>query len=212
MKLSELTENIFVMNLLSRPDRLGHFKEQMDKFNFRATICDAVDGSTLNNPTRLRNGEYGLIQTYKKIIQYCKDSEMPTALIFEDDATFVDDLEVKLEVYKNIPDDWDFIMLGSNQYFLGAGGYPPEKIADNILKCHTAYCAHAILWKSSMYDKILEMLSHECEPIDVTFTRLQIMFNCYAIYPSVCYQYDSDSSILGFNPGYNQRGVFTSEY
>lgn len=212
MRLNDICQDIFCINMISRPDRADHFKEQMKKHDFQATFAIGIDGNTVENPHNLRKGEIGLIESYSRIIRWAQSQELESCLVFEDDATMVDDFNEKLELIKKVPSDWDFTMLGSNQYFLGAGGWPPEQVSENVLKCYSAYCAHAILWKKHMYEPILRWLGEKREPIDVSFTRLQTHFNCYAIYPSICYQYDNPSSILGWQPDYNAQGIFTNQY
>lgn len=208
MKISDLSDKIIVMNLDKRTDRLHNCNLQAEKFNFNFVRINSIDGSLINNNTNLRNGELGLLKTYKKVLEYCIDENFQQVLIMEDDFQFDEDVEERLEEIKLIPDNWDVIYLGANHYHLGAGTIKPIKINDKIIRIYSSYGAHSIIIKKSMYQKIYEKILEYKFPIDVIFANMQIEINAYGFIKNICKQYDSYSDILCFNPFYNAKGIF----
>ena len=209
MKLDEIVDEIIVMNLDRRTDRLNHCVAQADQHNFSFIRLKATDWKDLHYiPKGFRLGEFALNQTYLNALDYCISKDFNTVLIMEDDFDFCENLEERLDEIKQIPDDWDLIYLGANHYHLGAGTIPPEKINDNILKVKSSFCAHAIIYNRKMLTEIRDRLSKSDCVVDLMLSRLQPDFNCYGFVKNICKQYDSHSDLINFNPHYNSKGIF----
>lgn len=208
MKIKELADEIIVINLEKRKDRLENCLEQSKKYNFSFTRIEAIDGEEIENSRGLRPGEYALLLSHKKAIEYCVDKNFKKALILEDDFQFYDDTEERLEEFNLIPDDWEVVYLGANHYNLGAGSIPPEKINGGIIRIFTSFTTHALLINQSCFPSISKILENPVEPLDVCYLDIQKNKKCYSFSKSICKQYDSYSDIIYTDPQYNKRGVF----
>ena len=208
MKIKDLADEIIVINLEKRKDRLENCLEQSKKYNFSFTRIEAIAGEDVENSRGLRLGEYALLLSHKKAIEYCSDKNLKKALILEDDFQFYDDTEERLEEFNLIPDDWEVVYLGANHYNLGAGSIPPEKINGGIIRIFTSFTTHALLINQSCFPNILKILENPVEPLDVCYLDIQKNKKCYSFSKSICKQYDSYSDIIYIDPQYNKRGLF----
>lgn len=57
MKLNEISQEIWIINLLSKRNRPLHMKNQMDKFDFKAFFSAVTDSKDIINPTLLRDSK-----------------------------------------------------------------------------------------------------------------------------------------------------------
>lgn len=209
MTLNEVTPETFFINLLKRIDRFDHFTAQTRNLGIFSLGCVGTDGSTIPNPTNLRNGEYALLLSYQKIIQYARNQDYPAITVFEDDALFDPDFNARFAAeYPEIPDDWDLVFLGENSSSLGAGWILPDNISDNIRRIYSSFGAHAIMIKSHMYDHILEGINRFDKPLDVMYCDLQQGFKVYGFRRPLVKQASFTSDIIGFNPMYLEQGIF----
>lgn len=209
MTLNSVTPETFFINLLKRPDRFDHFTKQIKNLEIYSLGAVAVDGSTIPNPTGLRNGEYALLLSYEKVIKYAKLQNFEAITVFEDDALFDPDFNNRFAAeFPEIPNDWDLVFLGENSCSLGAGWIPPENISDNIRRIYSSFGAHAIMIKNHMYDHILEGISRFDKPLDVMYCDLQQRFKAYGFRRPLVKQASFTSDIIGFNPMYLEQGVF----
>ena len=85
MKIKSLASKIIVINLDKRKDRLQNCLKQSQKYDFDFMRIKAFDGTLLTDTGSLRKGEYALIISYIKALDYLIDNNFPTAIIFEDD-------------------------------------------------------------------------------------------------------------------------------
>lgn len=208
MKIKSLVDKIVVINLDKRKDRLQNCLKQSQKYDFDFTKIEAIDGDLLTEVGMLRHGEYALILSYIKALDYLIKNNFSTAIIFEDDFQFYDNVETRLDEMTYIPNDWDLIYLGANHYSLGAGRIPAININKYIIQIRSSFAAHAIMMKIHMYQIIRDLLATMMYPVDVAYSKLQSNYNCYGFKTNICKQYDSYSNIINYNPKYNEHGVF----
>jgi GR25 family glycosyltransferase involved in LPS biosynthesis len=191
MKLFDRFNKTYCVNLERRPDRLEDFKNQINKFNLgEFETFKAVDGKELNMDdfkTKLNPGELGLILTNIEIIKKCKRDNIETVLIIEDDCLFTDEI-INIDSYFNsLPSDWDMVYFGGN-HNEHMGWTQPIIINNKVKKLVNTYSTHFVIIKNSVFDHLLEMLPKLKEPLDVTYTTLQKIFNVYCFYPGIAYQ------------------------
>lgn len=208
MVLTDICQDIYIINLLRRTDRYERVAAQAKQFGFPFVVTCAVDAKEIHNPTRLRDGEHALLLSYAKVINWAKSRNLDKILIFEDDFELVDEFNFRLNEFSYVPEDWDLVYLGGNHSHLGAGWKSPEKVNMFVNRLYSTYCAHSILVRNTMYDYILDGISKFDKPLDVIYCDLQQKFNAYGFSKTMCRQYDSESDIIGFNPEYNKKGIF----
>jgi len=200
MNFNNFFDNIYCINLERRTDRWSKFEEETKKnniLNVRKFV--GVDGKEIQNPSKLLDGELGVLLTHLKLIQECKNKNFDSVLILEDDVYFSTEVN-KLENYMNqIPNDWDFIYFGGNHIY----GPPPIKISENILKLNFTVSLHCVAIKNTMFDLILEILPKMRKQVDGCYADFHKSFNAYGITPNIAFQKEDYSDIQNRIVNYN---------
>ena len=142
-------DKVFLINMKRRKDRKILMEYKLKEMNIDYEIIEGIDGKlekNLENYNKyLKNwenldknkedniyrykvnspGAYGLLLTYKKIIEIVKKEKLNNILILEDDITFHKDFYKLLNNYQDkVFTDNDVILLGGNQ----------SKFTDKMLK------------------------------------------------------------------------------
>lgn len=195
MKLNELSKSIYVINLKERLDRKTHIETELKKIECDDyTIFEGVDGSKIINPSRIKNGAYGLLMTYKNIYDDWKLKLESPILIIEDDCKFIDDFSVHLNSYiNNVPDDWDMLYFGANHNY--HMGQKTVKINDYCVKTNNSYSAHCVLMKPHLFHELIDMINKTPLEVDVLMTNLQRKYNSYSSHIPLTTQIPSYSNI-----------------
>jgi GR25 family glycosyltransferase involved in LPS biosynthesis len=184
MELFDEFDKTFLINLERRKDRLDSFDEQVKSLNLgEYERFDAVDGKKIDlsqYKTSLNSGQLGLILTVIDIIKICKEKNYKNVLILEDDCIFTE----KNINYKNIlsyfPSDWDMIYFGGN-HNNHMGWEQPKEVNEKIIKLSNTFSTHFVVIKNTLFDHLLTILPKYKEPLDVTYVRLQKIFNVYCL-------------------------------
>ena len=203
MKLDNLSNSIYVINLKERIDRKNHIIRELSKINCENyNLFEGINGNELTNNTNLSNGMFGLVKTYIKIYEDWKTSPKENILIIEDDCIFVDEFNEKLSKYiENVPDDWEMLYFGANHNY--HMGNKTAKINDFCIKLNNSYSAHCVLFKSYVFDElILSLLNFNIEN-DVMMSNLQKKYNSYSSIPNLTSQIASFSNIQNENVNYD---------
>lgn len=188
-------DKVYYINLDKRVDRKQECETELLKHNIIAERVSAVDANTLTNyslyPQRyFKRGNYGLLLTNIRIFEEAVKQGYKSIVILEDDAMFIENFNDYFEIiYPQVPEDWDILYLGANHQ------KPPTLVAENVGKCIETWTTHAIVFKQSSYQIILEELYRLEHPIDVAFSKLFDRVNAYSILPSIVFQRPSYSNI-----------------
>jgi hypothetical protein len=129
----------------------------------------------------------GLVLTNLSIIKLAKENKYETILILEDDCNFSEEIKKVDEYFSLLPLDWDMLYMGGN-HNTHMGVTPPIKVNEKVMKLHSTYSTHFIGMKSTLYEHIESMLSRYQEPLDLSYVRLQKIFNIYSFYPAIANQ------------------------
>jgi hypothetical protein len=198
MKLFDMFDKVFCINLDRRPDRMIHFEDQVKKYNLgEFERVSAIDGKELqisNFNTNLLPGEIGVILSNKKILEESIKKEYESILIIEDDCVFFEDIKKINHYVKYLPTDWDMLYFGGN-HNLHMGAKPPTSINNFFSKLHSTYSAHIIGIKKQNYKKILVEIDKMSKPLDVVYCDLQKELNVYSLTNGVTSQINNYSDI-----------------
>ena len=175
VKIQDFFDNIYIINLKKRTDRLCHIKQELDKINCDIyTIYEAIDGSTLNVNTKIKKGNYALCLTTKNILKEAKEKKFEKILILEDDVIFKDKFNENFNnTIEHLPDDWDLFYMGANHM------KPKIEYNDKIDKLTYSYAAHFLGVKNTIYDVIIENIDRGEIENDVLYANLQSYYNAY---------------------------------
>ena len=208
-------EKIYCLSLRRRKDRRIRVSENLKKHDIDFEFFDAVDGDFLDIERkpgwmmRTTNGCLGIIQSYIEIFQEAKSLGLSNFLIFEDDVELTDTFRKDVEVFlTNVPDDWDTIYFGGNHLV-----HFPEPVNEHVSKCVHTRTTHAVIFRDSCYDKILNRLVYFDRPLDETFATMQLFEEMvsYVPVPPLAWQYDSHSDIEEMMVKYRFLETYTEE-
>jgi len=195
MNLNNLSKSIYVINLKERTDRKEHIVKELNKISCNEyNIIDAVDGSKIENRSRIKNGAFGLLMTYKNIYNDWKNKGGSDVLIVEDDCMFIDNFNVHLETYtKSVPTNWDMMYFGANHNY--HMGQQTQKINDYCVKTNNSYSAHCVLMKPYIFEELIKMINNQPLEVDVLMAQLQKKYNSYSSHIALTTQIPSYSNI-----------------
>lgn len=185
--LNEVFDRIVLINLDHRTDRLEAFDKQAKGLGIEYIRFPAITEDMLkSNPTDACK------QSHKAVIHNAVKDGVGNLLVFEDDATFVDNfLEEFNQVYSQLPEDWDMFYLGA--WHLKSIGY-----SDKLIKMIESYSAHAYGIRAKYLQQALsETLG--AYPIDVALAQKHQFIQAYCAKPALVFQ----------SPGYSD---ITKEY
>jgi len=143
--LSNVFEEVYVINMSRRSERLRWFYEQLpNDWPFQKPLrYEAVDGGIVTPPSWWNggNGAWGCYKTHLRILEDCLNRNIGSVLILEDDAVCVGGFHEKAELFwQHLPDDWEMLYLGGQH--LQENVRLPRKINDwvyqpfNVNRCH----------------------------------------------------------------------------
>jgi glycosyl transferase family 25 len=195
MNLNELSKNIYVINLKERIDRKLHITNELNKINCdNFYLIEGVDGSKIKNDSKLKNGMFGLINTYLKIFEHWSKSEQDDILIIEDDCIFAEDFNSKLKSYlSNVPNDWEMLYFGANHNY--HMGMKTQTINEMCIKLNNSYSAHCVLLKNYVFVDLINNIKQFSIENDVMLANLQKKYNAYSSKEPLTSQIQSYSNI-----------------
>jgi len=194
MKLNEIVEKTYLINMEKRQDRLALSSIQLKNNNIEYEVFPAIDGSKIYNDTFMNNGQYGNYLSHLGILEKCVEQGIKTIAIFEDDVEFCEGFGSKFEQWFSlIPENWDMVYLGHNRI---AGidiptGHP------EIVKIIGAYAIHAFMLNEKAIHAAYEYLKNNKVISDVYYADLQHSMNAYGFSQQLCSQTPDWSDIDG---------------
>jgi len=158
----KLFDGVLCINLNNRKDRWDEQTKQFSKYGVEGLIerLSAIDlrnqyaGTTYDvKRGRYSNiGNAGCILSHLKAIKLAKDRGWKNVMVFEDDATFIDDnVKYAEDSVRNVLDrDWEVFYFGAT--YLS----PMLRVTDRLLMVDRgAYATHAICYNNKVFDKII---------------------------------------------------------
>lgn len=186
MKLTDLKG--YCIHLTKRIDREENMYKELDYFI--PNQYDILDAE--KHPV----GKIGVSRSFKKAINEAKRLNLKQVLVFEDDVRFTS--EKSREGFQNaldsLPDDWD-ILLG--------GIYADTNLFDcnqHMKKVESFSALHCVLFRDTVYDKILEHKEDMQSTIDLDLYIGGLSkngeINVYLAYPMIAIQYTGKSNTV----------------
>jgi hypothetical protein len=206
MRLFDYFDKVYCINLDRRKDRLENFIKEVEKYDLGTfEKFSAYDGKTLDMSkynTNLNSGQLGLVLSNLEIIKNAKKNKLNNVLIIEDDCNFSEQvLDVK-NYFDLLPDNWDMLYMGGN-HNVHMGVTPPIVINEKVIKLHSTYSTHFVGLKCNVFDHVEVLLERLVEPLDVSYIRLQRIFNVYSFNPAIAKQIVDFSDIQNKITDYN---------
>jgi GR25 family glycosyltransferase involved in LPS biosynthesis len=178
---NEVFEQVVVINLAKRPDRMAEIKRQLDAHKITFERFEAINGQELGV-----SGIAACAMSHQAVIEKYKDCQ--SLFIFEDDAQLNPDFALLWDNFiANLPDDWQMLYLGCNKIEW-------KPIADGVSRLLAGVATHAYAAKQSVFDSMIEA-SKGAEPIDLSYMQLQVSVPTYVAVPTMVGQVPGFSDI-----------------
>ena len=111
MLLNQLFPHKVCINLDRRPERWQRMQAEFARHGVEdVRRFSAVDGSTVQLPANWKHtaGAYGCLLSHIAVVQEARELGHKSVLIFEDDAVFDPEFEIKFGSFvEQVPFDWD---------------------------------------------------------------------------------------------------------
>ena len=109
-------------------------------------------------------------------------SNVPSVLIFEDDAVLDADFQSKFASFSNeVPGDWDML------YFGALHKDEPVKISEHVGRITKANSTYAYALKNTVFDAFIDLNTRAEHVLDMNSYHLQERFNCYCFMPNLAW-------------------------
>lgn len=199
--INSFFEHVFYPNLNRRPDRREAIESQLTSLGIKAERIIAIDGQELDfdpfvneksvDRRPISKGDIGCTLTHLAMCEIAKERGYKNYMVFEDDAEFDNDfLSLFDTCISQLPDDWDMVYLG------GSIIVQPTMVTKNIGRCRRTYTSHAVAFRETIYDDLIQGWGAKDERIDLVLWSLQKDKNCYMTLPKMVYQADGYSDIM----------------
>ena len=157
MHWTDYFDEIFLINLPDRPERLADATTELNKYEIPFKVWDAFKDD---------NGVYGLNFTMQSLFLHCTENKNKRTLVFEDDVQFVNDPSFfmpkcveQLQISDNGPLPWEMFYLGLNMD--NENNLFPGFVDNNLLAVDFCYATHAVAYTGEAIIKILERLAYQ---------------------------------------------------
>ena len=129
--------HLFVINLTTRPDRLNHFKQQMESVGLKHV--QLFEGRVVLDEYGAVNGHAGCTASHRALLEMQIANGWPRMFVFEDDAKLIySDFSERWDRFAaELPSDWDMIYLGGT--LLGS----QRRLSDNVLSADRINCTQS---------------------------------------------------------------------
>lgn len=200
----------YVINLDNRPDRWVAFQERAAAAGITGfERVRAIEGDKCPHPAwwRAGNGAWGCLMSHLRIAQDALLDDLPSYVVFEDDAVFSEDFADRLPSTMRRLDgvEWDMLYLGGQHLWVESG--PPWPFCRGVVRCRNVNRTHAFAVSDRFMAQFQQHIMHapdyieSKEPlhIDHQLGRLHEwrQHRILAIDPWVCGQSSGKSSISG---------------
>jgi Glycosyltransferase family 25 (LPS biosynthesis protein) len=116
--LKHCFDQVWVINLKRRPDRLAQFWKEVEKARWpfqRPQVFSAIEGNKVGVPKfwQTGGGSYGCMRSHLALLERAIQDDVDSILVLEDDAIFLPDFAERVAAFlEHVPQDWQCLMLG----------------------------------------------------------------------------------------------------
>lgn len=175
MKLTDLFDQVYIINCQHRPDRkerVSNHLQELDLVDWdKVTWQKAIIGDYTGHPAYWKSGRgaWGCLQSHRRILEdvlHIRDEDGPvfrSVLILEDDVVFSKDSKEILDIVKGeLPEKWGQLYLG------GQHKRTPDEYSNHLKVARQVNRTHAYAVHRDIYKRIYQHISHAPDYIDTT--------------------------------------------
>jgi len=201
-KLKYFFDQVWVINLKRREDRLEQFLSEINKSQWpfrRPQVFNAIEGDKVGVPKfwQTGGGSYGCLRSHLVLLERAIQDDIGSVLVLEDDAVFMNTFGKDVaDFLAKVPDDWQCLMLGgqhvNSKPFSVVPGIIRAGAGGGIQRTHCyALRGHEIM--QALYQTWANAAVH----CDWVMGPCTAKFNTYAPDPFLVGQAEGDSDISG---------------
>lgn len=188
---TEFVDEIFLVNIVDRFDRLVYVEKELGKHDI---------GFTRWSATKNEDGEKGLRDTMRLLFENCLEMGYERVCVFEDDVKILGSEfnDVMAKCCKQLPDDFDLFYMGGNVH------KKPIRFSENLIRTPAIYSSHAIIYSRKAIEFILaQLIFNYKDAYDVILAdTIQKRNKCYCSFPLLASQQTGYSDIKKRNVNY----------
>jgi GR25 family glycosyltransferase involved in LPS biosynthesis len=195
-------EQIWVINLKRRPDRLKQFQRGVRGCGWpfrKPKVFSAIEGDKVGVPKywQTGGGSYGCMRSHMALLERAIQDDVDSILLLEDDAIFRTSFgEEVADFLAKVPDDWQCLMLGgqhvNSKPFPVVSGVVRAGVGGGIQRTH-CYALRGQEIMRALYETWANAAVH----CDWVMGPCTAHFNTYAPDPFLVGQSEGDSDISG---------------
>lgn len=150
-------DRVVLINLKRRPDRLEEFRARQILQGWKLPepeIFEAIDGNRVGVPGYYQagGGAFGCMRSHVAILERAVMDGVESLLVLEDDLTWMSDSWDTLgDFFKNVPSDWEQLMLGGQHI------QDPMSMPGGIVKCRNCQRTHAYAIRGQAIKDLLNL-------------------------------------------------------
>jgi glycosyl transferase, family 25 len=167
---------VYLLNLDERKDRLEKVEKRLQQLDFpyrRMSAWKSTEFVKFKNP-KLNERNGGCFMSHQIAVMAASVAQHDVVGVFEDDIIFHPDFRNRYEQFvKNVPDDWEMVMLGTIPF------EPHIRINEHVSKCVHAIGSWSYFVKKSAYKKFLSIRLGCDNKNDMFTAALQRDINVY---------------------------------
>ena len=185
MLLDQLFPHKICINLDRRPDRWQRMLAEFARHGIGGVRrFAAVDGSKVVLPASWSHsaGAYGCLLSHVAVVQEALAAGCESLLIFEDDAVFDPEFNIKFASFVNeAPPDWDLL------YFGALHKDEPIKVTEHVYRITKANSTYAYALKRTVFEDFIALNRRAEHVLDMNAYALQERFKCYCFLPNLAW-------------------------
>lgn len=196
--LRSFFDRVVVINLKRRPDRLLALREAVFNRDWplkNPEVFEAVDGNKVPVPIDWPDGggAWGCMQSHRQILERAIMDGVRSLLVLEDDVCVSSEFADRLkEFLKNVPDDWEQLMLGGQHV-----NSTPLTVAPGIVRCFNCQRTHAYAVRGEFMRRLYQHWCSTQGHCDHRMGEIQYQHQVYAPEPFIFGQERGKSDISG---------------
>ena len=197
--LNEHFEKIVCINLINRKDKKEEMQKRFDKYDINVEWFSAVQYGfaeeivkslkpNINGFPRFNTkhpNEFGAALSHYTVIKTALEQGVKKLFVFEDDAMFRKDFELKLgKALFKLPDDWDMINLYSFMYKLQPQN---KRISASWIKSFNSWSLMAYGINEKAMKQYIKDMDEKFQIADLASFKMQEKdLNIYSVVPTLC--------------------------
>jgi Glycosyltransferase family 25 (LPS biosynthesis protein) len=202
LQLRKMFQQVWVINLKRRKDRLARFSLEIKKSQWPFSspkVFNAIEGDKVGIPKfwQTGGGSYGCMRSHLLLLERAIQDDIESILILEDDAIFYKTFSEDVSNFlARVPNDWQCLMLGgqhiNSKPFPIAPGVVRAGTGGGIQRTH-CYALRGPEIMRALYETWANAAVH----CDWVMGPCTAKFNTYAPDPFLVGQSEGDSDISG---------------